>query len=179
MTKDNLEINEMIEELEKRLELERKSIEFSKKTIEHDESSLRIENKTLLAKLKKYRCLVSVCISSELRDSYLKIIKSFLDKEVTPKEFCDQFSDLRSQDMKRSRLLIEEIETGNYEKLLSNFEVTSMALQLHLLSDYIFYAIDDYDGPPECAEELENTLRLSVKESLDEYYNKTNSSAKD
>ena len=175
MDNNDREFLEVMGEIEKCLETRK---DLSKKAVElyqYRTNGYLHCNRTLT----KYKAVLEKPIFWGYRESYFKIIKSFIDKEIDAKKFDSEFLRLRSENTAQTTLLFRKINKGS--KTISDFSFTTKSFDFVSVIGDIFFDLDLFDPSLDDSESSsygysEGKLRSVVTARMQEYFDDHNSS---
>ena len=175
MDNNDREFLEVMGEIEKCLEIRK---DLSKKAIElyqYRTNGYLQCNRTLT----KYEVVFENPIFWASRESYFKIIKSFIEKEIGAKKFDSEFLKLRSENMAQINLLVQKINKGS--KTIPDFSFTTKSFDFVSVIGDIFFDLDLFDPSLDDSESSsygysEGKLRSVVTARMQKYFDDHNSS---
>ena len=114
-------------------------------------------------KLTRYEPVFAAQSFWEIRQDYFQLLKRFVNKELNGQTFCLQFLELRSQNMKKTNILCEKIETNI--RNLPKFVFIPKSVEFELVMSDLFFAIDQIDHfSPNISDAESNPYRYSEGE---------------
>ena len=91
-----------------------------------------------------YRIMLENNIYWQSRDQYLQILESFLNRNISGEEFCDQFADIRSKNMEALDILEANLENEMNLKLNPKSRVFSdIIASIDTVRDFFDSDIED------------------------------------
>lgn len=125
------------------------------------------ESNNLSRKLSKYRILLEYIIIWENRESYIELIKNFLDEKIDLKFFRRKFVGLRTKNLNKIRKLSKNIESEGI-KVVPELHYTPKSINFILTLDNLYFILD-YDNVTRemIKEEIFPVLQKYSKEAID------------